>query len=122
MAVSSIVATPNFLTTPFVQPTDCSTYWYQYSTFSTVRSDDYNPYWSGCQASAWDADVDAYVDPGLLTTLSPAVCPSGWTTVWDSTTRVLTTFAFCCSTYVMCLQWLLPPCRLRRLVSLGASS
>ncbi len=89
--------------TPFTQPDSCTSYWYQSDSLSTVVSDELYPNWSYCQT--WGASGSPFTDDyyyswktyDRFATLSPAGCPAGWTMAWNSTIRVLTTVAFCCS-------------------------
>lgn len=89
--------------TAFTQPTSCSSSWHQSGDLSIVVSDELNPNWASCQTSSvsttyyYETHTSWY---NRAVTLSPAVCPTGWTVAWSSIIRVLTTVAFCCSEYV----------------------
>lgn len=98
------------MTTPFVQPPDCTDV---FSTTDIVTSFDWGNYsettlhvsisgpdgsrFTSCQPSGW-----ANVKPQSRFNFSPAVCPSGWTAYhlepFQTATPAITT-AYCCARY-----------------------
>lgn len=78
-SVTSLLA----LTTPFVQPPECTsiwslssdTLWFHgvHTTLTILSSDQADPRFTSCQPSGWDR-----VPAANRFTFSPAVCPRGW--------------------------------------------
>lgn len=97
------------VTTPFVQPSECGSYWYltsglfedyaSHSTISPIVSDPADKRFSSCQPSGWDS-----VASKNRFSFSPGVCPSKWVyndmaEAVSTTDNSLATYstAYCCA-------------------------
>ena len=98
------------LTTPFVQPSECESYWYltsgstedyyHGSSFSILVSDPADKRFSSYQPSGWNnvATEDRF-------SFSPAVCPSDWvyydmaeaTSTTNGSIEAIYSTAYCCA-------------------------
>lgn len=98
------------ITTPFVQPSECDSYWYLTSgpidsynlppTISVLVSDPADKRFASCQPSGWDR-----VASENRFSFSPGVCPSNWvymdmseavSTTSDTLQATFST-AYCCA-------------------------